>query len=77
MLMKTEKGGNEKLSLKVVVYVFLGFLYLPNDVTNDDVISRVVYKQTDERKMLWMNLIFICNICVFVIFLPSLNANRQ
>jgi len=77
MLMKIEKGGNEKLLLKVVVYVFLGFLYLPNDVTNDDFISRVVYKQTDERKMLWMNLIFICNICVFVIFLPSLNANRQ
>jgi len=68
MLMKIEKGGNAKLSLKVVVYVFFGLLYLPNDVTNDDVISRVVYKQTDERKMLWINVIFIFNICVFVIF---------
>jgi len=66
-----------KNSLKVVVYVlFSCFLYLSNDVTNDDVISRVVYKQTDERKMLGMNVIFICNNCVFV-FLSSQNANRQ
>ena len=72
MLMKIEKGGNEKLSLKVIVYVFFGFLYLPNDVINDDdVISRVVYKQTDERNIFEINVIFICNICVFVILLLS------
>jgi len=27
-----------------VRFIFFGFLYLPNDVTIDDVISRVVYK---------------------------------
>jgi len=60
-----------RLIFRSVRLIFFGFLCLLNDVTNDDVISRVVYKQTDERKMLWINVIFICNICVFVNVLPS------
>ena len=60
-----------------VRFIFFGFLYQPNDVTNDDLISRVVYRQTDERKKLWIDVIFICNIYVFVSFLPSAYANGR
>ena len=59
--MKNFKSRSER-------FIFFAFLYLQNYVTNDDVISKVVYKQTDERKMLWINVIFILNICVFVNF---------
>jgi len=34
----------------ITLFIFFGFLYLPNDVTNDDIITRVVYKPTNERK---------------------------
>jgi len=53
-------------------FIFFEFLYPPNDVTYDNVILRFVYKQTVEKKMLWINVTFICNKYIFVKFFPEL-----
>ena len=66
MLLKIEKGGNEKLSLKVVVYFFsLGFYTCQMTSQNDDVISRVVYKQ---HKLVRCSNKECCKQCRYVMF---------
>jgi len=72
MLMKIEKGGNEKLSLKVVVYFLFFIFFYTCQMTSQMMISfqELFTNKPMREEMLWMNVIFIRYSCVFVIFLP-------